>query len=286
VAWLALSIERGALQGLGAYRPVGLSIIVESSGRMIIGLILVAAGAGVTGAYLGTGLSFLVTAAVLGSVLRGRLGAPAPDAVTRRLRSLIGDAWAPVAGLTLIAVLQNIDVIVVKHQIGGDAAGSYAAAAVAAKLVIWVAIGVGLYLLPEAARRAATGVDPRPVLMRALAIVVGVAVPMLGIFIVAPHLLLQVAFGPKFTQASDALVVLGAAMTLLAAAYLAVQYMLALGRFHFLFVLAVVAAVEPLLLVSGTRSLVGFAVVVLALQCVAASAVLALGLRSRVRQAT
>ena len=79
--------------------------------------------------------------------------------------------------------------------------------------------------------------------------------------------------------------VLGAAMTLLAGAYLAVQYMLALGRFNFLYVLGAAAVVEPFLLSAGSRSLVGFAVVVLALQCVAATAVLVLGLRSRARLA-
>ena len=45
--------------------------------------------------------------------------------------------------------------IVVKHEASDDAAGSYAAAAVAAKAIIWVAVGLGLYLLPEAARRRA-----------------------------------------------------------------------------------------------------------------------------------
>jgi O-antigen/teichoic acid export membrane protein len=227
----------------------------------------------------------LLTALVLAVVLRGRLGLPDPAAVTRTLRDLVGGAWAPVAALTLIAVLQNIDVIVVRHQVGGDAAGSYAAAAVAAKLVIWVAIGIAIYLLPEAARRAAAGLAVRPVLLRALGIVGAVALPMLLIYAVAPEQLLRIAFGEKYTQAADALVVLGAAMTLLAAAYLAVQYMLALGRTNFLYVLAAVALVEPFLLAAGSRSLVGFAVVVLALQCVAATAVLYLGLRSRARLA-
>ena len=44
-----------------------------------------------------------------------------------------------------------------------------------------------------------------------------------------PEPLLRLAFGPDLTQAADALFVLGVAMTLLAVAYLTVQYMLALG---------------------------------------------------------
>jgi O-antigen/teichoic acid export membrane protein len=201
-----------------------------------------------------------------------------------RLRDLIGGAWAPVAGLTLLAVLQNIDVIIVKREIGGDVAGSYAAAAVAAKSIVWVAIGVGLYLLPEATRRAAQDLDPRPVLIRALAIVAILAVPMLALFAVAPELLLRVAFGEKYTASASALVVLGAAMSLLAVAYLAVQYMLALGRTSFLWILGLTAVAEPLLLTAGGETPLGVAAVVFGLQCVAASTVLTLGLRARRRQ--
>ena len=131
----------------------------------------------------------------------------------------------------------------VKRQIGGDAAGAYAAAAVAAKAVVWVAIGIGL--LPAArgdARRAPTGGDPRPVLVRALAVVGAVAVPMLIVY--ARRARSRAAArvrrgdgGRPPTRCSCS----GCAMTLLAVGYLAVQYMLALGRMAFLSALAVVA---------------------------------------------
>ena len=137
-------------------------------------------------------------------------------------------AWPAVLGLFLVAVLQNVDVILVKRQIGGDEAGAYAAAAVAAKAVVWVAIGVGLYLLPAAVRRAVEGGDPRPILLRALAVVSLVALPMLLAYAVAPELVLRLAFGEETVVASGALFTLGLAMTLLAAGYLCVQYMLAL----------------------------------------------------------
>jgi O-antigen/teichoic acid export membrane protein len=146
---------------------------------------------------------------------------------------------------------------------------------------VWVAIGVGLQLLPEATRRAASGLDPRPALLRSLGVLAAVATPALVIFALIPHFLMSAAFGPDLTQASDALPVLGVAMTLLAVAYLTVQYMVALGELKFIWVLGVVAIVEPFLLSAGNFTLLSFATVVLGLQLVAASAVLALGLRVR-----
>ena len=285
VAWLGLSIERGILVGLRQYKAAGLSVIVEATGRLVLGLVLVAFGLGVTGAYIASPLSMLTVATVLAVVLRRRLGPPDPDAPTQRFERLVAGAWAPVLGLTLLAVLQNIDVIIVKHRVGGDGAGAYAAAAVAAKVVIWVGIGLAYYLVPEAARRAQAGRNPRAVLGRALAIIALIAVPMLLVYAAVPGLVLKLAFDVDYTGADSALVVLGAAMTLLAVASLAVQYMLAIEQYSFMWLLAVVAAVEPLLLSNAGTSLPGIAAVVLALQCIAASGMLALSLRAPRRAA-
>jgi len=72
-------------------------------------------------------------------------------------------------------------------------------------------------------------------------------------------------------------------MTLLAVAYLTVQYMLALGEARFLWVLGIVAITEPFLLSAGSPGILGFASIVLGLQCLAATGVLALGWRARVK---
>jgi O-antigen/teichoic acid export membrane protein len=152
---------------------------------------------------------------------------------------------------------------------------------VAAKSVVWVAIGIGLHLLPEATRRAAAGLDPRAVLLRALVILAAVAAPALLLFAAAPELLMRLAFGPDLTQASGALLLLGSAMTLLAVAYLTVQYMLALHQMHFLWALAAIALAEPVILALAGRGVVTFAAIVFGVQSAAAGSVLVLGLRAR-----
>ncbi|HYH58110.1 MAG TPA: glycosyltransferase [Thermoleophilaceae bacterium] len=283
-AWLALSIERGALQGFQAYRIVGWSIVGEAGARLVFGLVLVAFGTGVTGAFLGTGVSVVAMGILLGVPLHRRLaqdegGRPAH---VRRLRDLLGRAWAPVAALALIAILQNIDVIVVAHSLSEDEASSYAVAAVAAKAMIWIAIGLGLYLLPEAARRAKEGIDPRPILMRTLALIGTIALPMLLVYAVAAEPLLAAVFGPDLTDAAAALPWLALAMTLLACAYVGVQYLLALDEWRFLPVLAAAAVLEPILLLGIGGELTGIALGLLGLQLVVATTVVAISLRRRV----
>jgi O-antigen/teichoic acid export membrane protein len=280
--WLELSLLRGVLQGIGDYKSVGVSLVAEQAVRLVTGAILAAAWLGVTGAYLGSLLSYVAMSVYCWRELRRYV---AGQAVSPRrtpvldLWTHVKRAWAPIAGLSVIAVLQNIDLIAAKHQFTKDTASAYAATAVAAKVLVWVAVGAGFYLVPEVSRRRAAGEDTRPVLTRALAIVAVCAIPCLLIFAAVPHLLLSVAFGAKRATASHSLLVLGAAFTVLAATYLAIQYLLALKRTWFLVPLGIVALAEPFILVQGPKQPSGFAASVLAVQAVGAVLAFTLALR-------
>lgn len=284
--WLLLSLQRGVLQGLHSYAPVGASIVLEAVGRLVCGCVLVLAGAGVAGAYLGTPLAMAATSVALVRVMRkrARVTHRFSTHTRRRLGSLLSEGWAPIAALLLLAALQNIDVIVAKREMEASAAGVYAAAVVAAKLVVWIAIGIGLHLLPTATLHAARGVDPRPVFLRSLGLLALVAVPSLVVFVLAPETILRLAFGPSFVGGADALTVLGVAMTCLAISTLSVQYMLALHRTAFLWALGVLAIAEPLFLSRSDLDMSAFAVIVLAVQ--AGVAMVSLGLSLVMRPAS
>ncbi len=285
--WLELSVLRGVLQGVGDYKGVGLSLIGEQAARLIMGAALAAAGLGVTGAYLGTPLSFIAMGLFCAHRLRQHVAAVEREplgAVTKApaaalsLWQHVKRAWAPIAGLIIIAVLQNIDIIAAKHRFTTGVASSYGATAVAAKVLVWVAMGAGFYLVPEVSRLRAEGKDPRPILGRALGIIAVCAIPVLLIFGFGARPLLKAAFGPKRLGASDSLIILGLAFTVLACTYLAIQYMLAVRRTWFLGVLALVAVAEPILLLNASHKPAGFAAVVLGIQVVGAAAAFAMAL--------
>ncbi len=288
--YLEVSLLRGALQGVGDYKAVGLSLIGEQGARLVFGTVLAVVGLGVAGAYLGSLVAYVLMSAYCARVLvkrvRGTTAVPATEALpTRAARAARGlwthvrRAWVPIAGLAIIQLLQNIDLIAAKHRFSSDLASSYAATAVAAKVLIWVAMGAGFYLVPECSRRRAEGQDTRGVLLQTVGILALCAIPVLLIFALAAHPLLALVFGPRRATASDALLPLGAAFTVLAATYLAVQYMLALKRTAFLVVLGAVAVAEAPLLLQAPRDPASFAAVVLAVQAVGAVVAFALALR-------
>jgi O-antigen/teichoic acid export membrane protein len=283
--YLEVSLLRGALQGVGDYRSVGLSLVGEQGARLITGAIL-AVGGSVTGAYAGSILSYVVMSIYCIAQLR-RYAADhrgeAPESESAPAVSLVRHvqrALVPIAGLAVIAVLLNIDIIAAKHQFSSHTATSYAAVAVAAKVLVWVAIGAGFYLVPEVSRRRAEGLETRSVLFKALGIVLVCAIPCLLIFVSVPHLLIKTAFTAQKATASGSLPVLGLAFTVLACTYLAIQYMLAMKRTWFLLAVGLVAAAEPVALLSASKQPTSFAAVVLAVQAFAALVAFTCALRS------
>jgi O-antigen/teichoic acid export membrane protein len=286
--YLGLCVLRGSLQAIGDYKSVGISLVGEQAVRLTSGSILALAGLGVSGAFLGSVLAYIAMAgycsmrlyARLGSASRPRWHLQSARSGPLRFWRLVWGAAIPIAALGIVQLLQNIDLIIAKHQFTNYVASSYAVAAVAAKVMIWVAMGAGFYLVPETSRRRAEGRETRTVLLQCLAIIIVCAIPCLLIFAVAAHPLLVAVFGAKRAVASDSLLPLGAAFTVLAATYLAVQYLLALKRAWFLVAIGLVAIVEPILLLHAPRHPQSFASVVLVVQLVGAALAYAIALLS------
>lgn len=278
-AYLGVCTLRGALQGIGDYRSVGLSLIGEAAARLVAGAILVEVGLGVGGAYVASLIAFSAMCGYCGAMIYRRVAGPAYP--RWRLRNAasgvlgfgphIRSAAVPIAALGIIQLLQNMDLIVAKHRFSVPVMNSYAVAAVAAKVLIWVAMGASFYLVPETSRRWSEGRETRPVLLKSLIIVAVCAVPCILIYAFGAHPLLATVFGQKKAIASSSLLPLGTAFTVLAATYLAVQYMLAQKRVWFLPALGVVAAIEPLLLLQAPKKAASFATVVLLVQLIAAA---------------
>ena len=282
VLWLALALQRGVLLGVSGYRAVGASLVAEQVFRLLFGLTAAVLGADVGIIFFcSVPLATVPALAVTWWLARRRLGPSSRKEARSRLRALAVRNPVPVAGLTLFALVQNADVIAVGHFFSTTLSGAYAQAAVAAKGVIWVAIGLGLYLLPEAAREAASGIDPRHLLGKTSGLLLLVALPVLAVFTAVPATVLELVFGDRATLASNALPWLTAAMTFLALTYLALQFLLALGRKAFLVLLAVAAVAVPLVVAARDSELAAVAVGLLALDLVLAGLMFAISLLGR-----
>jgi O-antigen/teichoic acid export membrane protein len=169
--------------------------------------------------------------------IAGTGSGPVTPLPSRRLAVEVG---AALTALAFLGLLQNIDVLVLGRLKPGES-GAYAAISVASKVLVFGAMVLAGFLLPEAANRRHLGQHALHQLGGTLAILAVPATLLLAASAAAPHALLSVAFGPRLTGASAALLPLAAAMTCLGATVLFTHYLLAVGSRQVLLVLAVAA---------------------------------------------
>jgi O-antigen/teichoic acid export membrane protein len=267
--WAMLSVDRGLLQARLAYRSLAGSVVSEATARTVLTLGLVAVGVGVEAASLG-----LLGALVAGDLVARRalarthdpvvvapasleeeriVSAAAPVAPVMPIvgrRQLAIDVLAALSALALLAALQNLDAVIVGREAPANR-GEYGAISVACKALIFAALVLCGYLLPEAATRSHRGEHA----LRQLAVALGLlAVPAAGlclIALVAPETLLRTVFGPKLDGAADAFFPLALGMTALAVAVLLTHYLLGFGRRRVVFVLAATVIVNVVLLTAA-----------------------------------
>jgi O-antigen/teichoic acid export membrane protein len=272
------------MQAFERYSAVGWSLVGEQGARIVTAAVMVAAGLDVTGAFFGSMLSYVVAGLALAIPLQRELtlkhgGRLHGEHRERRLRDLFGRSWAPLLALAFVSVVQNVDVIIVKHRFSEATASAWTAAAVAGKGILWVAIGLGFWLVPEAAKRVHSGIDASSALFKALVGVGAIAIPMLLVYATVGKQLLEIVF--KLDDASGALPWLGLGFTFLAASYLSVQYLLALHHWTFLWPLGVAAIAQPILLSVINGGTTQLAMAICGVQALLAAIVVTQALRTR-----
>jgi O-antigen/teichoic acid export membrane protein len=247
--WILVSIDRGLLQVGRDYKDLSINLVIEAATRCAL-TVGMAAELGVEGAALGLLFAELITATharftATRAVVRGtallQLAAQPPEpevaveetggAVAMTVHGgkvLFADVLTALGSLLFLAILQNTDVIVLGREMHKHS-GAYAAISVPAKALVFVALVLVNYLLPEAAIRHQRGSHA----LRQLAHTFGVmAIPcgiLLAMSAFAPHRVLSLVFGPKLTAAAPAFSTLVLAMVFLSVTVALAIYMLGIG---------------------------------------------------------
>jgi O-antigen/teichoic acid export membrane protein len=264
--WAMLAVDRGLLQARQQYRPLALSVVMEAVARMVITSVLVAVGVGVAANSLGL-LAALIGADVvarraLASARRDSAGGPCDSVDEEQLvmatapvapvvplagrKQLAIDVAAAVAALALLAVLQNADAVIVGREAPATR-GPYGAISVSCKALVFAALVLSGYLVPEAASRSHRGEHALHQLVVACGLL---AVPAAGlslVALVAPETLLRIVFGADLVAAAPAFFLLAVGMSALGIAVLLTHYLLGSGRRKIVIVLAAAAVANVVL---------------------------------------
>jgi len=250
--WILLCVDRGLLQAHRRYGGLASNLLVEGGVRTALVLALVAGGAGVAGYAFGVLLSEVIatlhahwlarkawadptSAPVVQDGLTGA-EASSPEVILAR-RKLLADVSAAFVGLALLGLLQNVDVILL-GRLDHAQVGPYAAISVASKALVFGALALGAYLLPEATIRWNEGGHAIRQLGVTLLFLAVPSAVLLGIAVFVPRQFLTLVFSARLATAAPAFAPLVLAMMCLSFTVLVTNYLFGTGSRWIVLVLA------------------------------------------------
>lgn len=195
-AYAPLGVKRGAMQGVCAFPRLGTNFVLEAVVRFFVGAGFVVAGYGVLGA-VGAISAAVITACFLPrlpSQLRVQPGAAEPLSLAEAVQAIVFFIGQ--------VIINNIDILLVKHYFPSDPAGIYAAISQIGRLLYFASwFGVVNAMFPVA---AAASAEPEKTQHKAhgiglpLLLVLGLSLLFIAISALFPHLIMGVIFGSRF----------------------------------------------------------------------------------------
>jgi O-antigen/teichoic acid export membrane protein len=185
-----VGVRRGAMQGLCNFRRLSASFVIEALTRLATGAFLVTLGYGVLGAV------GAISAAVLAAYIFPPLG---PEL---RVRSEKGDPASFGEGIQAIVffvgqvIINNIDILLVKHFFAPDVAGLYAAVALVGRLLYFASWSVVSAMFPISAARPQ--VENHEVVYWPLVTVLLMSLCFILTLSFFPHFVIHAVFGVEF----------------------------------------------------------------------------------------
>ena len=190
--YIPLGVRRGYIQGVHAFSSLAVNFMLEGVVRLLGAYLLIRIGLGVKGAVL---------ASVIAVIASYFLAKPSPGWKTagpRRIPIATGECVQAIVFFSGQVVINNFDIVLVKHFFAPDQAGIYAAVSLVGRLVNMCAWSVVNTMFPVSAAARQSDREARPVLFMSLGLVFLIlSVLILGLWAI-PSFLWRTLFGSHF----------------------------------------------------------------------------------------
>jgi hypothetical protein len=190
--YIPLGVRRGYIQGVHAFGPLAINFMLEGLVRLGGICLLVGLGMGVKGAVL---------ASVLAVVVCYFVALPSPGLTSLGLGGFpisFREGLQATVFFSGQTIINNFDIVLVKHFFPPAEAGFYAAVALVGRLVNMCAWSVVNTMFPVSAGQGSEEPEGRPVLMTSLLLVFSIlAVLIFGLWMI-PSFLWKTLFGAHF----------------------------------------------------------------------------------------
>jgi len=234
------------LQGVQKFSPLALLNISYALCKLVVGLGLVLAGAGVAGALSGyffaPALMLLIGAGLIRGYFRRR---SVPDVLPPPEMGAIYRYIIPtMLALLSFAVLTNIDVTLVKHLFSPLDAGYYSVAQMVGKIILFLPAAVAMVVFPKAASLKALNSSSIHLFHRGLKLTALLAGTATLVCWLAPSLVLMILTGKNDPEIVSLVGLFALAMSFYSLVWLEIFYNLSIGSTRFIKFLLIAAAAQ------------------------------------------
>lgn len=253
-AALLTPVGIGAIQGFQRFTALAAMYVLPFALRLALLAVAVAAGLRLGGAVFAAVAGAVASAAIALLLVRepwrrgARVAAPALGPFLRYLGPVV-------LGLVGIAVLTNLDVLVVKARFPGGDVGDYAAASAFAKVAFFLPATILSVLFPRTAARQARGEDTEDILGRSLLVAAGFCGLLAVFYALAGRGLVVTTYGTEFAAGGRLTAAYAIAMALYSLANILVGYHLSRGETRYAWIVAGTALVQVVVLALVPKSL-------------------------------
>jgi O-antigen/teichoic acid export membrane protein len=247
---LAFPVAMGVLQGEQRFSALATLYVFPWLVRLVVLGVAAAAGYRLGGAVVAVLVGALASMVLALLLIREAL-AGADRLPRAELMTFLRYLWPVAVGLIGIALLTNVDVLIVKARVSADDAGAYAAASAFARVGFFVPAAILTVLFPRTAARQARGEETADILGRSLLATTGFCGLLALVYAAAGTGLVVLTFGRDFAEGGAVLAPFALAMGLYSLANVLVGYHLSRGEVRYAWIVAgcVLAQVAALSLV-------------------------------------
>jgi O-antigen/teichoic acid export membrane protein len=233
----------GTIQGYQRFGALAAMYVLPLALRLAILGVVAGAGFLLGGAVFATVAAGLGATAIALVLIRDPLRRGAA-AARPELRPFLRYLVPVVVGLIGIALLTNIDILVVKARFSGSETGQYAAAAAFAKVAFFLPATVLAVLFPRTAARQARGEETTDILGRSLLVVGGFCAALALFYAAAGRGLLVLTYGPDFAEGGKLTASFAVAMGLYSLANVLVGYHLSRDETRYAWIVVAAAPIQ------------------------------------------
>ena len=195
--YVPLGVKRGALQGTCAFPRLTSNFVLETVTKFLAALALVLLGYGVMGAVGAITASVILAYYLLplGKSFRVQAEAAAPASFREGMQAIVFFVGQ--------VIINNIDILLVKHYFRPQEAGLYAAVALVGRVLYFASWQVVSAMFPISAGAKTKQAQDASVLMVPLLLVVAISVAFITLLSLFPGVIVHFVFGAGFSEAES-----------------------------------------------------------------------------------